>query len=246
MILPYEMDVPFTRRPWANYVLMGATIALSTACLVDPQMAEVLALGRRDVPAEIRDLPSLSESSYFRQSYPVRFEAYSFVTHGFVHAGIIHLAGNMVFLFVFGNAVNYKLGQVGYTAAYLAMMTLAGGVHVAARGTPAVGASGAIYGIIGLFVAFFPLNQVRCVYFAFFRLHEHLGWFEVSSVWIVAFWLVTDALMMRFDLAGNVAVEAHLGGATAGLVAGLLLLLARIVRPAESERTLLDIVCRRS
>ncbi|MCH7813825.1 MAG: rhomboid family intramembrane serine protease [Planctomycetes bacterium] len=242
MILPYAVDVPLDRRPWMNGALIALTIGVSVACFVQPDLVNALALGRPDVPAPLQQIAPLLEGTPGFDKFPARFEPHSYVSHGFVHAGFLHLVGNMVFLFVFGNAVNYKLGHIGYLVTYISLMCIAAGVHVVARGTPAVGASGAIFGVIGVFVVCFPLNRVHCAYFAFYRLHDHVGWFEVSSIWIVASWVVCDVLTMFFDLAGNVAVEAHLGGFAAGFVAGLLLVAAKIVRPGESERTLLDLL----
>ena len=241
MIVPYAVDVPFDRRPWANWVLMAITVTISITAWLSPSLTEALALGRYDVPDVLSGLPT---GFHNLTDHPVRFESHAYVTYAFVHAGLVHLAGNMLFLFVFGNAVNYKLGHIGYVAAYLALVAISGYVHVILRGVPVVGASGGICGLLGLIIVFFPANRVHCVYCVFYRLHEHVGWFEVSSIWIICLWIATDALTMWFDLADDVAVEAHLAGTVVGIVVGLLLAMLRIVRPTESERTLLDLLRR--
>ena len=108
MILPYEADVPFDREPWANYIVLAVTVAVSLSCLVEPRLEESLALGQRDVPDFLRDQPPLLVESTILKTYPIRFEWHDYFTYGFVHGGIIHLAGNMLFLFAFGNAVRLE------------------------------------------------------------------------------------------------------------------------------------------
>ena len=158
MILPYCVDVPFDRRPWANWIIIAATCLVSVTCLLDQGLFDALALGRRDVPAYMRPLLRIRPERL--ESYPTKFDPHTYVTYAFVHAGLLQLAANMYFLFFFGNAVNCKLGHVGYTLAYLALAVGAAAIHVLTRGVPAAGASGAICGVLGLFAVLFPLIRI--------------------------------------------------------------------------------------
>lgn len=242
MIIPYTVDVPFERRPWANYGLIALTVIISLLALFDDGLFEHLKLGTLELDPTYFEVPHENEYADPTPYISVRYSATEFLTHVFVHGGFLHLLGNMIFLFVFGNAVNYKLGNLGYLAAYFALAIVAAGAHVVFDGNPAVGASGAINGIIGLFLIFFPLNNVSCFYLIFYKPGE----FSVSSVWIIAYWILTDVLLMWYGLAGNVAVMAHLGGVVAGMGVGLVLVASGVVRPTEWECTLLDVVRKRT
>ena len=93
-------------------------------------------------------------------------------TSMFMHAGFMHLLGNMVFLWVYGDNVEHRLGRVGFLFSYLLTgiaATLAFAGVAGNSGTPLVGASGAISGVLGLYFLLFPGNRVRVLVF--------LGWF---------------------------------------------------------------------
>ncbi|MHC5011096.1 MAG: rhomboid family intramembrane serine protease, partial [Planctomycetota bacterium] len=152
-----------------------------------------------------------------------RFE--TFFTSMFMHAGFMHLAGNMLFLWVFGDNVEGRLGHVGYLLTYLACGLAA--VLLFAwlapnSGVPLVGASGAIFGVEGFYFLTFAKNRVRVIY-----------WFFIIGVaWIPArimlgFSFVLNLLYMlspKGELAGGgVAYAAHVGGFVFGLGAALAL-----------------------
>lgn len=242
MILPYQSSVPMERFPWANIGLIALTVVVSVAGFVDSRVIERLALGERDIPAFVRDLPAYPAIAQRFNDAPVVFHPHGYFTHGLVHGGVIHLAGNMLFLFVFGNAVNAKLGHVRYLLAYAVMLVGAAAVHVWFVGAPAVGASGAIYGVLGMFIVFFPRNDVSCFWFAFYRLREHFGTFDVSAIWIVLYWVGVNIVLMTLDLAGDVGVEAHLGGFACGLAAGLLLVILHVVQSTAWEENLVELL----
>jgi membrane associated rhomboid family serine protease len=107
----------------------------------------------------------------------------------------------MIFLWVFGNAVNYKFRHLGYMALY-ALAAFAGGMaHYLFNGTPVLGASGAICGIMGAFLVFFPRNDVTCVWlFGIFG-----SSFTLSSGWIILYWVVWDVGCLALGSSHNVA-----------------------------------------
>ncbi len=247
MLIPYQATVPMQRYPWANLALIALTVIVSLVAIWQPQFQQDLMLGQRQIPQCFRNLPP-AVSSLLRDhhsSFPVEFRTLGYVTHGFVHAGYIHLIGNMLFLFVFGNAVNAKLGHLQYVALYLLIMAAAAMVQVHNVPLPSVGASGAIYGVLGLFIIFYPRNDISCTWFAFYRLHEHVGTFEVSSIWIVLYWVTFDVLILKLDLAGNVGVYAHLTGFAVGAGIGLLLVLTGLIQSDRYEQNLVELLRRK-
>ena len=112
------------------------------------------------------DLDSSSFSQVSTEYLPLPVLA---LTSSLLHAGWLHLLGNMWFLWVFGNAMNYKLGQLGYLGLYV-LVALAGGMaHYAFVGSPVVGASGVVNGVMGAFLVFFPRNDVKVLWIIWIR-----------------------------------------------------------------------------
>jgi membrane associated rhomboid family serine protease len=150
-MIPLTVDVPMKRLPCANWLLIAATVWISLA----------VPYAHRERDALIPELPSLEKLSPLVLQR-AHFRPYQLVTHLFQHAGLVHLIGNTVFLFVFGNAVNAKLGQLGFLAAYLLLGVLAGLAWlVGGQGDAALGASGAIMGVCGMSLVLYPLNMVK-------------------------------------------------------------------------------------
>lgn len=219
-MIPYRIETLFQHEPWANRALCAATVATS------------LALEWGAVPPEVA-------RQYFvwGEGSPVALLGYLFA-----HGGILHLAGNMMFLWVFGDAVCATVGNLAYLGLYLALGALAGLVHQLAGGGPVVGASGAIAGVVGLAVAFYPTNRVNVFYWLGLAPRTGRLW-----LWALAlYWTAWDVLGAAFHL-GPVAYWAHLGGTFAGVGAGLLLLATGRVQLTEFDhRSLLDALLRRA
>ncbi len=141
----------------------------------------------------------------------------------FLHGGWLHLIGNMLFLWIYGDNVEHRLGRAGFLAAYLVTGALAAvgyGAFVAPTGgyTPMIGASGAISGVLGLYFVWFPRNKVRLLVllFPFF-----FDVFLVSARIVLGFYLVIENLLpflIDSGGGGGVAHGAHIGGFVAGLL----------------------------
>lgn len=150
------------------------------------------------------------------------------VTHMFVHAGLLHLAGNMLFLWIFGDNLEDQMGHLPFLAFYLACGLAAGGVQVLADPAspiPVVGASGAIGGVMGGYFLLFPRARIDIllILIVFFRV------FTVPAFVMLGLWLlfqVGGGLTAHSDQ-GGVAYWAHTGGFAAGLVLTLPLWLRR-------------------
>ena len=140
------------------------------------------------------------------------------LTSMFMHGGWGHLLGNMLFLWVFGNNIEDSMGHFRFLGFYLLTGIAAGLAHVffsPASNVPAVGASGAISGIMGGYIILYPRAKVRTWFppFFFFRL---TAWFFLG-VWFVLQLFSGVASLGLPEMESGVAVWAHIGGFVAGL-----------------------------
>jgi len=155
------------------------------------------------------------------------------LTSMFLHGGWAHLLGNMVYLWIFGDNVEDRLGHLRYLAFYLATGVAAGLAHAYLNpesAVPTVGASGAISGVLGGYFMLFPRARVLALVPLVFVFVEVV---ELPAVLYLGFWFLMQFLSGTLALAlggeaGGVAWWAHVGGFVAGMV------LARVVRRRRS------------
>lgn len=147
-------------------------------------------------------------------------EAYTLITYMFLHGGFWHLAGNMIFLWVFGDNVEDAVGHVKFLVFYLACGIIAGLTHAyAVSGTnmadvPLVGASGAVAGVIAAYLMLHPRVRVWVLALKVIPL-------QISAAIVLGLWVVTQiAMVLRPEVAGQnpVAWWAHIGGLAAGAI----------------------------
>ncbi len=139
----------------------------------------------------------------------------------FLHADLLHLAGNMLFLGVLGDNVEDRYGHLTYALFYVLSGIAAAFAHFifsAASQIPCIGASGAVSGVLGAFLVLFPFHQIKVL---FFVIPMKLPAFVVIGLWVGTQWL----LKMRMDEGEpmSVAVWAHLGGFAFGFAVTLIL-----------------------
>jgi rhomboid family protein len=152
---------------------------------------------------------------------PAKLAWYQFLTCMFLHGGWMHIIGNMWFLWVFGDAVENRLGHVGYAAFYLVAGIGASAFYLFFTPRtlmPCIGASGAIFGVVAAYAIIFPRNEIKM----FFWFWLYVGTFHVKAVWIVGFWIVEQVftwhLMSEVGGLGGIAYAAHVGGALFGIL----------------------------
>ena len=138
----------------------------------------------------------------------------------FMHGGFAHIAGNMLFLFVFGDNVEDRIGRVRFLLFYLFCGVVASLAHVfVSKWTgqdltvPSLGASGAISGVLGAYLLLFPKKRVRVLLFRFIVAVP--AWVAVG-IWFL-FQIVNGLGMLGGGTGGGVAYAAHVGGFVAGL-----------------------------
>jgi membrane associated rhomboid family serine protease len=201
MLLPIRTDRRLQHTPWVNYLLIAANVAMFI--LANPNTE----------PTRFFHLQLNSREPQF----------WSFITYQFLHADWMHLLGNMLFLWVFGNSVEDRLGKVGYLAFYLGGGVVAGLGHVLLQDAAVVGASGAVCAVTGAYLALFPMSHVLVFYFFFI-----IGMYEVSSIVLILFQIGINVVMSLVGGAG-VAYLAHLSGYAYGFAVGMALLLVRLL-----------------
>src|SRR5574338_313225 len=148
------------------------------------------------------------------------------ISSTFLHGGALHLGGNMLFLWIFGDNIELKFGRLKYLGIYLAWGVVAGLVHIAGdmnSVVPAVGASGAISGVLGAYLMMFP--KARIMTFMMMGFFSRMTY--VSAKFFLPFWLVFQNLLPLFVGgfgygSGGVAYLAHVGGFAIGLATGYL------------------------
>ena len=138
------------------------------------------------------------------------------ITSMFLHGGWMHLGGNMLYLWIFGDNLNKVMGQVRYFLFYMVCGLAAGLAHIAfnsGSGVPSVGASGAISGVLGGYMVLFPRNRVRVM--------TRAGIMAVPAYVMLGLWILIQIVSGAMDQGGEgggVAFMAHIGGFAAGLV----------------------------
>jgi membrane associated rhomboid family serine protease len=148
---------------------------------------------------------------------PVPFWA-TLVTSMFLHGGFAHLGGNMLYLWIFGDNVERRLGRGRFLFFYLACGVAAAIAHILFNprsGVPTVGASGAISGVLGGYLLLFPQNRVRVMTSA--------GVTAVPAVVMLGLWILIQFVsgfgtIAQTEETGGVAYMAHIGGFLAGML----------------------------
>jgi membrane associated rhomboid family serine protease len=237
MFLPLG-DEPNPRGvPVVTYTLIGINVAvflfvtlpLSAVrpALDDPALWEYLnAIGPELSGRSAVERLALQTSAYdlvvFSYGFrPVDPSVVALLTSLFLHGGFMHLAGNMLFLWIYGDNVEYRLGRARYLVAYLGtgfLATLSHAVLDFGSAIPMVGASGAISGVLGFYFVWFPRNRVRLwiMLFPFF-----MNVIYAPARLVLGMYLVIDNLLpflaTRGAGGGGVAYGAHIGGFLGGL-----------------------------
>jgi membrane associated rhomboid family serine protease len=234
MVIPIRDDLPTSTRP----VL---TIAIIAACIwiyafVQPHHSpedQVFTVQHAAIPCEVVHrqpisnnlsrqcdgqlrLPGLPGSA---EAFPTKNVFLAIIVSMFLHGSWLHVLGNMLFLWIFGNNVEERLGPVGYAVFYLVAGVVAAATHIATQANstvPIVGASGAIAGVMGVYLVLFPRARILTIIplFIFFQF-----------VYLPAYVVLLGWLVLQFFTNPNtgVAVAAHIGGFIFGAAVGLFL-----------------------
>jgi membrane associated rhomboid family serine protease len=141
----------------------------------------------------------------------------------FMHGGIAHIAGNMLFLWIFGDNVEHRVGHIPYALFYIAAGIIASFAQIAVQPDsviPSLGASGAISGVLGAYLVMFPSNKVTVI---LGRAPTQVPAIVAIGIWAV-FQFISGfgAIATTDETTGGVAYMAHIGGFIAGVIFGLI------------------------
>lgn len=204
MIIPYQTDVEIRRMPVVCMLLITVNVVVHAV-------------------VEFLD-PTVQQLFYYDWGFvPFDYAGLNFVTSMFLHGGLGHLAGNMLFFWVFGPAVEDRIGHTLFLPAYLVFGVMAVFVHSVTtpdglKDIPCIGASGAISGLMGAFLVMYPKGMVRSIVLFFIRTPLPL------PAWIfLGMWFLEQAVLALYasDYV-NVGVFAHIGGFLCGAFCGLI------------------------
>jgi membrane associated rhomboid family serine protease len=206
-MIPLRDVLPSRTTPWIAFLLIASNLLMFGVQLAgspDRTAAVVRALGLA----------------------PADFSWAAAVTSMFVHAGWLHLTGNVALLWLFGENVESRMGHARFLLFYLLTGLAAGAAQTAfhpASLVPLVGASGATAGIIGAYMVLFPDSRILVLFFARLR----LDLVEVPAVFFAAVWFALQAASSAGQLSGmpgeNLGLPGLAGGCVAGVVGGWLL-----------------------
>ena len=163
------------------------------------------------------DTTACGEGADSAPLFPAKNVLLAVLTSMFLHGGLAHLGGNMLFLWIFGNNIEDRLGHVRYLLFYLAAGIVATVAHIAVQPSstvPVVGASGAIAGVMGAYLVWFPKARITTLFIFFFILFR-----QVQARWVLALWFVSQFFI---NPNAGVAWVAHVGGFVFGVLIGLL------------------------
>lgn len=214
MFFPYSDDNPTERFPIVTILLILANTIIALYLVFTEQFESAL------------------EQYAFYAHSPRLFAIF---TSSFLHADACHLVGNMWFLWIFGDNVEDRLGRVLFLLFYLACAFAGAGVHTlvvsgeeATRG--AVGASGAISGVLAAYLILYPWGKINFFYWVFYF---YTGVVQIPALFVIGFWF-TEQLILALVTCGEADVQiaywAHLGGFGLGLVTIAALRLSGVVR----------------
>jgi membrane associated rhomboid family serine protease len=215
-MFPIRDDQPRYSTPYVNIFLIALNILVYLfQASLDPQSYELFARQFGVVPSHLAAFLAGSPR------YPLGAIVIPFFTSMFLHAGWMHVLGNMWFLYIFGDNVEDHLGHFQYLIFYVLCGLLAMATQVAVyphSNLPTVGASGAIAGVLGAYFILYPRSRVLTWFFVFVL---YLPAWIVLGEWFVlqfAAGAATLSMAPRGRDVGGVAVWAHVGGFVAGLV----------------------------
>jgi len=216
MFFPIRTDSPIKRTPWVNYALIAANVAIFLLSYnFGPRAASHA--GHAD------PLRSWVRPFLLNGADP---ELYQFFSYQFLHGSLLHIVGNMVFLWVFGNSVNSKMGHLPYLLFYLAGGVFAAFGYGIFKDEYMLGASGAISAVTTGYLALFPRSNIEFVYWFII-----IGTIELPSMVMIVFkmivWDNIIAPSVTYSGPAQVAYAAHLSGYLFGFCAAVTLLWAR-------------------
>jgi membrane associated rhomboid family serine protease len=223
-MIPIRDQIVTRRVPVVNYLLIALNIIVFLFMWLAGPAQEALVFQLALIPANFQDGVDVGDVT-------------DIFTSMFMHAGFAHIAGNMLYLWIFGDNVEDRLGPVRYLAFYLTGGVVASLAHLITNPgsqIPTVGASGAIAAVLGAYLVLFPQSRIV----TFIPLGFFMRLAVVPAVLVLGFWFVMQLFSGLMALGGpdvgGVAFWAHIGGFVAGVV------MAKLLSPGRSPENVMN------
>jgi membrane associated rhomboid family serine protease len=213
-MIPIKDDNPTRIFPIVNYALIAINVAVFFyQATLPPRVLKAFVLHNATVPMRI---PAALEGHLdLKMAFDPMF------TSMFLHGGLLHLLGNMLFLYVFGDNIEDAFGHIGYLIFYIFCGIGSSMIHVLFNwhsSLPAIGASGAISGVMGAYAVLYPRARVLMLFFVFL--------IPIPAILVLGYWFVLQFLEgigeFGASASGGVAWWAHIGGFLIGVLIALM------------------------
>ena len=213
-MIPLKDINPTKTFPFVNIALIVANVVVFLyQATLPPRAFKMFVLANAMIPARI--------PAFLAGHAPAEVAFHPLFTSMFLHGGLMHLLGNMLFLYIFGDNIEDVFGHFGYLLFYLFCGIGSGLMHVLFNwhsSLPALGASGASSWVMGAYAVYFPRSQILTFFFIFL--------IPVPAIFILLYWFVLQFLEgingLGMAQTGGVAWWAHIGGFLIGVLVALL------------------------
>jgi membrane associated rhomboid family serine protease len=214
MIIPLRTDHVVRRRPVITETLILLNVLIFLAGMAGPYFGWYGA-------------DALARAGSFK---PYDFHWWGLISYQFLHGGFLHILFNMLFLWVFGEAVEDRIGRIGFLGFYLIGGAMAGIAHgQVSPNSPVIGASGSVAAVTGAFLALFPRSRTRILLVFFI-----IGIYHIPSLWLIGLYFAIDVVNQLMDLfspaEAGIAYMAHIAGYLYGFLVAFVLLAFRIIK----------------
>jgi membrane associated rhomboid family serine protease len=210
-MFPYKDDNPTNTFPFVTIGLIGLNILVFLLQLMSDVDGKRIVYAYGAIPHNIVS---------FESTQPIH-PLLTLFTSMFMHGGVFHILGNMLYLWIFGNNIEDRLGHFRFILFYLFCGIAAALSHTmvaADSGVPMIGASGAVSGVLGAYILLFPMARIHTIIF--------LGFFvqsvQIPALIVIGFWaiiqIVNGLITQGMPNQGGIAWFAHAGGFLAGLI----------------------------
>jgi membrane associated rhomboid family serine protease len=218
MIIPLKDNIPTSTVPIITIclILVNIFIFVWNGMITDTAMAQIVgrfAFVPKEMNIALNSRPDL-----------IPYNILTMFTSMFLHGGVLHIAGNMLYLWIFGNNVEDSISRGRFILFYaLSGMIAAGFQYTTDPGSaiPMIGASGAVSGILGAYLVLFPYARIKTLIFLF----VFFTTFDMPAILLLSIWFL---IQIMFSGGQGVAWFAHIGGFVFGLVAIYLFRIGRI------------------
>lgn len=214
-MIPLRDNNPTRSVPYVTWVLVGANVFVYVLQILSSRAGQPGLVQYAMIPLEVVTGRQVGPFAPVQPAWMTVF------TSMFMHGGLLHIGSNMLYLAIFGNKVEDRLGHARFLFFYLACGFLAAMAHVLSAPystVPTLGASGAVAGVLGAYFLLYPHAQVTCLIFIVFFITT----VELPAVIVLGFWIAGQIMSASqgagMQVGGGIAYWAHIGGFFAGML----------------------------